>query len=139
MYQFALTMKKIHIIGIILTLLGIVVFTQSSKDVSTYATFSVAQQGDKKVKVGGQLIKEKDITYNPDVNPYLTTFYMTDGDGEERKVILSMAKPQDFELSEQVVVTGKMEGEVFMADEILVKCPSKYKTEEIYLKEEATS
>lgn len=120
-------------------LLGIIVFTQSSKDVSTYATFSVAQQGDKKVKVGGQLIKEKDITYNPDINPYLTTFYMIDADGEERKVVLSMAKPQDFELSEQVVVTGKMEGEVFMADEILVKCPSKYKTEEIYLKEEATS
>ena len=35
-------------------------------------------------------------------------------------------KPQDFDASEQVVITGNMRGDVFMADKILLKCPSKY-------------
>lgn len=47
------------------------------------------------------------------------------------------AKPQDFERSEQVVLTGKMDGDEFVATEILMKCPSKYKDEEIYLKEKS--
>ena len=48
--------------------------------------------------------------------------------------MLLAAKPQDFELSEQIVLTGKMQGDVFMASDMLMKCPSKYKDEEIYIK-----
>jgi cytochrome c-type biogenesis protein CcmE len=47
-----------------------------------------------------------------------------------------MSKPQDFERSEQIVLTGKMKGDEFVATDILMKCPSKYKDEEIYLKSE---
>jgi cytochrome c-type biogenesis protein CcmE len=43
-------------------------------------------------------------------------------------------KAQDFELSEQVVVTGEMQNGTFVANEVLMKCPSKYKDEEIYMK-----
>jgi len=39
-------------------------------------------------------------------------------------------------MSEQIVVTGKMDGDVFKASEILMKCPSKYKDEEIAVKEQ---
>jgi len=35
-----------------------------------------------------------------------------------------------------IVVTGTMKGDNFVADENLLKCPSKYKDEEIYLKKE---
>jgi cytochrome c-type biogenesis protein CcmE len=42
------------------------------------------------------------------------------------KVIYNGAKPQDFEMSEQIVVTGRAENGVFKADKILMKCPSKY-------------
>jgi cytochrome c-type biogenesis protein CcmE len=41
-------------------------------------------------------------------------------------VIFNGNKPQDFERSEQVVIKGKMQGTAFQADEILMKCPSKY-------------
>jgi cytochrome c-type biogenesis protein CcmE len=62
-----------------------------------------------------------------------------DSKGMEKKVILFAAKPQDFELSEQIVVTGQMKGEVFYASDLLMKCPSKYKDEEIYIKSEKRS
>jgi cytochrome c-type biogenesis protein CcmE len=32
----------------------------------------------------------------------------------------------DFEKSEQIVVIGKMKGDIFYAKDILTKCPSKY-------------
>lgn len=44
-------------------------------------------------------------------------------------MVLAKAKPQDFERSEQIVVTGSMKDNQFYADEILMKCPSKYKEE----------
>lgn len=76
--------------------------------------------------------------YNPEEDPNYFSFYLEDQNGEERQVVLTQAKPQDFEMSEQVVVTGKWSGEQFVASEVLLKCPSKYKDEEIYLKEETT-
>jgi cytochrome c-type biogenesis protein CcmE len=60
---------------------------------------------------------------------------MKDADGVERKVILNKPKPQDFEMSEQIVVTGELQNDAFMANEILMKCPSKYKDEELSVKE----
>jgi cytochrome c-type biogenesis protein CcmE len=39
-------------------------------------------------------------------------------------------------MSEQIVVTGQLKGEEFIATDILLKCPSKYKDEELYLKSE---
>ena len=62
---------------------------------------------------------------------------MIDDNGDLREVHLLLPKPQDFELSEQIVLTGEMDGERFVADEILMKCPSKYKNEEIYLKSDS--
>jgi cytochrome c-type biogenesis protein CcmE len=61
---------------------------------------------------------------------------MKDANGEERKVVLHQPKPQDFEMSEQIVVTGEMETGVFQASEILMKCPSKYKDEEIAVRQQ---
>ena len=81
--------------------------------------------------------KEKDMIYNPEKDPNLFSFYVTDKKGESKKVILKAAKPQDFELSEQIVVTGKMVGDEFIAKDVLLKCPSKYKDEEIYIKSES--
>ncbi|HNY04083.1 MAG TPA: cytochrome c maturation protein CcmE, partial [Bacteroidales bacterium] len=51
---------------------------------------------------------------------------MTDEKGVERQVIYNNAKPQDFEKSEKVVIIGSMQGEIFVAKSLLLKCPSKY-------------
>jgi cytochrome c-type biogenesis protein CcmE len=39
--------------------------------------------------------------------------------------------PPDFLLSEQIVVIGGYENNKFVANEILLKCPSKYTEEDI--------
>ena len=40
-------------------------------------------------------------------------------------------KPQDFDRSDQIVITGAMSGDTFVADQILLKCPSKYTENEL--------
>ena len=49
---------------------------------------------------------------------------------------MNKPKPQDFERSESVVVTGEMRNNEFVANEILMKCPSKYKDDEIRIRAE---
>jgi cytochrome c-type biogenesis protein CcmE len=127
-------MNKNIIIALLLIATGIAVFFNISKDVSTYATFQDAKSG-QRVKIVGQLSKDKPMIYEPEHNPDVFSFYMVDSDNIEKQVILLQPKPQDFEMSEQIVVTGKMDNDIFTATDILMKCPSKYKDEEIALKE----
>ena len=127
-------MKKIHIIAIAMIIVAIAMLMSASGDMSTYATFKDAANSSGKVKIAGQLSKDKEMFYNPSEDPNYFTFFIKDSEGEERKVVLGAAKPQDFELSEQIVVTGKLRGDEFIASDLLMKCPSKYKDEEIYVK-----
>ncbi len=129
-------MKKVYIVAIAMVVVAIAVFINSAGDMSTYSSFTDANKEGKKVKVVGQLAKDKTIVYDPLVDPNVTSFYVRDNDGIEKKVVLLKAKPQDFELSEQVVLTGKMKDDEFIATDILMKCPSKYKDEELYVKSE---
>lgn len=101
---------------------------------STYGSFLDATQMEGPIKIVGQLAKDKEMEYNPEKDPNKFSFYLKDLNGDERKVILRAAKPQDFEMSEQIVVTGELEGEDFVASDILMKCPSKYKDEEVYIR-----
>jgi cytochrome c-type biogenesis protein CcmE len=127
-------MKKIHIIAIIAIAAGIGLLSTATGDFATYASFKEAAEKGVLVKVAGQLSKDKPMEYDPQKNPDLFSFYLKDKDGTEQKVLLKKAKPQDFELSEQVVCTGEMKNGTFVANDVLMKCPSKYKDEEIYMK-----
>jgi len=127
-------MKKIYIINILVILVGIFLLFSASKDMSTYGTFDVANQSGKRMKIAGELVKDKPMHYDPEVDANAFSFFMEDADGKDAKVILTQAKPQDFERSEQAVVTGSMENGIFIADEVQLKCPSKYKDEEINLR-----
>ncbi|RMF26370.1 MAG: cytochrome c maturation protein CcmE [Bacteroidetes bacterium] len=127
-------MKKTHFIAVGLIGLAIFLLTRAAEDMSTYATFQDARQTGQKVKIAGQLVKNKEMYYNPEEDPNYFSFYIEDRAGEQHQVVLKAAKPRDFELSEQIVVTGKMQGEVFVATDMLMKCPSKYKNEEIFVR-----
>ncbi|MBK8699166.1 MAG: cytochrome c maturation protein CcmE [Saprospiraceae bacterium] len=127
-------MNKITILGLLMIGAAAFIFMNASKDVSTYSNFSEAVSTGNRVKVVGTLSKDKALDYLPEVNPHIFKFYMKDNKGNEKQVVLSKAKPQDFERSEQIVVTGSMQNDQFYADEILMKCPSKYKEEEINLR-----
>ena len=132
-------MKKIHLIAILMIAAGIAALIAFSGDVSTYSTFQDATATGQKVKIVGVLSKDKEMHYDPVEDPNYFSFFIKDTNGEERKVVLHEAKPQDFELSEQIVLTGKMKGEEFIASDMLMKCPSKYKDEEVYIRSKAES
>lgn len=125
-----------HILAFIAIIAGISILIIGSEDVTTYSNFSEITDPDQSIKIVGTLDKDKELVYNPEENPNLFTFYMQDKKGTSKKVLLNKPKPQDFERSESLVVTGKLVGEEFIASEILMKCPSKYKDEEIRIRAE---
>jgi cytochrome c-type biogenesis protein CcmE len=95
---------------------------------SSYSNFKEAKESksEEEVHVAGTLVKNKPMEYKPEVDPNKFSFYMLDKNGEEMHVILNKSKPQDFERSEQLVIIGAMQGNDFVANDILMKCPSKY-------------
>ncbi|MCB0593959.1 MAG: cytochrome c maturation protein CcmE [Lewinellaceae bacterium] len=129
-------MKKLYIVAILMIVAAIALLTTAADDMSTYATFAEASRTGDRVKIAGQLSKDKEMYYNPAEDPNYFSFYIKDTKGEEHKVVLLSEKPQDFELSEQVVLTGQMKDDAFVATDLLMKCPSKYKDEEVYIKSE---
>ncbi len=130
-------MKKIYIVAVIMIAVSIGLFLNASNDLSTYATFAEASQNGDRVKIAGQLAKDKEMHYDPEVDPNYFSFFIRDNEGIEKKVVLLQAKPQDFEQSEQIVLTGRMEEDEFIATDVLLKCPSKYKDEDEYLRKQS--
>lgn len=120
-------MKKLHIIGLLVIAVAIAVILVSLKNTSTYADFAEAiSNPDKEYHVVGKLDKSREQVYDPKVNPDEFYFSMADSKGLTKQVVLHKSKPQDFDKSEQIVLIGKMEGDTFHANDILMKCPSKY-------------
>lgn len=129
-------MKKSHIIAIIIIAVAIGAVLSTVADSSTYVTFEVAAGNPgKEYHVVGQLNRDRELHYDPETNANLFSFYLIDNNNIERKVLFNGAKPQDFERSEQIVITGKMTGDEFVAGKILMKCPSKYTGNEIDIQE----
>ena len=110
-----------------------------SVDFSTYDTISTAKgkQG-KYVHMIAKLDKSKPIQYDAIKDPNYLTFYAVDSLGGSTKVIYRNTKPAELEQSERVVLKGKMEGDVFECDNILLKCPSKYKDDKKELEKTVT-
>ena len=120
-------MKKTHILAIIVIAIAIGAILTTVSDSSTYSNFSEAMENPgKEYHVVGQLNKEAEMTYDPEVDANLFAFHMIDNNGEEQLVHFAGSKPQDFERSEQIVLVGKYENDTFQASKILMKCPSKY-------------
>jgi len=120
-------MKKIHILGIIVIAVAIGVIFTSLQSSATYSDFAEATANpDIEYHVVGKLNKTIPVQYDPKINADECSFMMVDNKGIEKKVVLHKSVPQDFQKSEQIVLIGKMQGNEFHANEILMKCPSKY-------------
>jgi cytochrome c-type biogenesis protein CcmE len=120
-------MKKGHLIGIIVIAIAIGAIISTIQDSSTYASFAEAKaHPENTFHVIGVLNKEKELNYDPTQDANYFSFYVIDSQGIEQKVVFNGAKPQDFERSEQIVIMGKMNEEIFTCSKILMKCPSKY-------------
>ena len=134
-------MKKIHIFGILIIAAAITIIMSTASDASVYVPFSEAQAraqdgDDTKVHVVGRLKKDAKghivgMQYDPMIDPNYFSFVLVDTNRVEQQVVYYNPKPQDFDRSEQVVITGNMQGKTFVADKILLKCPSKYTENEV--------
>lgn len=82
--------------------------------------------------------KSQPIEYDAIKDPNYLTFFATDSLGGSTKVIYRNTKPAELEQSERVVLKGKMQGNIFECDNILLKCPSKYKDDKIQLEKTVT-
>lgn len=118
-------MNKRYIIGILIIIVFVVVGFFAFKDSKIeYTNFQAAGQNHKTCQVKGSWVKEKDSKFDPQTNTF--TFYMKDENNNEMKVVLDGAKPNNFEMAENVVAKGKVTNGYFQAKEVLTKCPSKY-------------
>ncbi len=131
-------MKKSHIIGILAIAVAIFIIISTTGDASSYKNFSEAKEmaengNTSKIHVVGKLKKVDNqvigIQESPDKLSF--TFTMLDENQLEQRVFYPEPMPTDFLRSEQVVVIGSYRDETFVANKILMKCPSKYKEEEI--------
>ena len=119
-------MKKTPIVLILIIAIGIGSMFTLLGNSSTYADFKEAMESKEEVHVAGTLDRTKPMEYNPEINPNKFSFYMLDRNGNGKHVVLLKSKPNDFERSQQVVIVGSIKGNDFVANDILMKCPSKY-------------
>lgn len=132
-------MKRTHILILVSISIAIVaLFIMMGKDFATYDSIDSARakQG-KFVHVMAQL-ESGSLQYDPEKDPNYLSFYAVDSLGGRTQVVYHNSKPADMEKSEQIVMQGRMKGNVFECKTINLKCPSKYKDEKKMLEKSVT-
>lgn len=119
------TMNVKTVVGVVL-MVGFtsLLFLNFGEQVGGYMDFAKAKETGSRAHVIGQWVESQRYSYDPEKN--LFTFHMKDKDGNVRRVVYPNPKPANFEQAEELVIQGQIQGDVFRADHILVKCPSKY-------------
>lgn len=118
-------MRTKTIVGIVL----IVAFTglllmNFGQQVGGYMNFAQAEESGSKAHVVGDWVTENAYKYDAQQNVF--SFHMQDDQGIVREVHYNHPKPPNFEDAEKIVVEGYASEEIFVAENILIKCPSKY-------------
>ena len=117
--------KKKTIFGVaIMVAFGSLLLMNFGEQVGGYMNFEQAAVTGQRAHVVGEWVRDNHFQYDPASNTF--SFLMKDDKGGVRKVLYNNPKPPNFEDAESVVVEGSMDGDVFRAEHILVKCPSKY-------------
>ncbi len=119
-------MKKKTIIGIIvIVLFSIFAFSAFDSAVNPYVTFQEAFESSRRVQVMGYL-EEGQANYN--LGKQRLEFSLVDDEGTRATVHYKGVKPSNFDDADSIVVIGEYNSStsVFQAEDLLVKCPSKY-------------
>lgn len=132
-------MKKSHIFFLVLIVAAIAVlisYMPAGGALTTYESISNAKnmQG-KVVHIVAKLDKTKPIEYDQVKNPNYLSFTAVDSLGGTVKVVYNSAKPDNLEHSDRLVMKGKMVGDKFECNNIMMKCPSKYSDDPNRIKE----
>ncbi|OEK02515.1 cytochrome C biogenesis protein [Roseivirga sp. 4D4] len=127
-------MKKSSLIGIVVIAIAIAVIISTSSSASSYVTFeeaySMSETGNTgSIHVVGELKKNSAgqiVGVQPSADRLSVEFVLVDENNKEQTVFLNSPMPSDLLNSEKVVVIGGYKNDRFMADKVLLKCPSKY-------------
>ena len=127
-------MKPSKIIILIALAIFVVSFgVKFSTQASAFTDFQSAKASGEEVHVVGSWINRDVGGY--DHNTGIFTFMMQDTLNHQETVIYKEPKPMNLEHAEKIVIVGAYEGEQFVADKIITKCPSKYEPNDITAKE----
>lgn len=122
-------MKAKYVIGIAV-ILGAAVFgaTAFQGSVTPYVNFAEAKESGDRCQIMGDIIHEKTLY---ETSSQLLLFTIQDEQGIPLEVSYKGIMPGNFEQATSVVAKGRFDGQRFAADELLVKCPSKYQGGEV--------
>lgn len=98
--------------------------TAFKSNLTPYVSFTEAMQSPSKVQVAGKLAHGSSA-WHEDTKELVFTM-LEDTTDEQMQVRYKGVKPANFEEAIQVVAIGAWNGTAFDADQLLVKCPSKY-------------
>ncbi len=113
-----------YAVGAVLVVAFLAYGTTSFKsNLTPYVSFEEAARTGKKVQIAGSLVENS--TEYLDASEDLR-FSMADDKGHTLTVHYKGVKPGNFEEAVQIVAVGTYQKGVFHAEQLLVKCPSKY-------------
>jgi cytochrome c-type biogenesis protein CcmE len=126
-------MKAKYIIGVTIIVL-FMVWGASAFFSSTvkYVSINEARNSQRTVQVMGKIDFEK-VNYNASANRLEFTIYDAEAaemaGASSMQILYNGVIPGNFDQAKSIVCKGKSDGNVFVADQLLVKCPSKYQGE----------
>lgn len=100
--------------------------TSFKKTVTPYISFAEAKTSTGTVQVNG-VLADKNYVARP--QEQFLEFNLKDDRGHVMPVIYKGVIPGNFDQATSIVAIGKYAGEHFEAEQLLVKCPSKYQAE----------
>ena len=121
-------MKPKLILGLLLVAASIAFgVTSFQKSLTPYVPFAEARRSGVSSQVNGTLADPTKVRY--DVDKGELVFALEDEKHETMEVVYRGVKPANFEQATSVVAIGAFKDGRFEADQLLVKCPSKYQAE----------
>jgi cytochrome c-type biogenesis protein CcmE len=98
--------------------------TSFKSNLTPYVSFDEAMRSPSKVQVAGQLVQGS--SEYVEASSQLRFGLYEETSGNTMSVVYEGVKPGNFEEATQIVAIGSYRDGEFAADQLLVKCPSKY-------------
>ena len=117
-------MKIKYILGIaIIIILSLYAGLSFKRSLTPYVSFQEARRSDNTVQTIGGIL-HRDVYY--DLEKGKLYFVIEDENKDKLKVEYDGTRPANFDQATTAVVVGQYKQGLFVAEKVLVKCPSKY-------------
>ena len=120
-----MNVKVVLAMALLAVAIGIGV-TSFKKSVTPYISFAEAKRSNGLVQVNGVLADKQYVLKS---NEQYLSFRLKDDHGEVMPVVYRGVVPGNFDQATSIVAIGHWQAQQFEAEQLLVKCPSKYQAE----------